>query len=76
MRGRWKPGVSMMTSWVFVSSRFTTAVIRLRVVWGLDDTIASFCPASAFVNVDLPTLGRPQIVIMATFSMFIGSIPP
>ena len=45
------------------------AVMRLRVVWGLGETIATFSPTRAFVSVDLPTFGRPQIVIIAAFVM-------
>ena len=33
--------------------------IACRVVCGRDDVIATFDPTSAFVSVDLPTLGRP-----------------
>ncbi len=35
--------------------------MRLRVVWGLGVTIASFSPTMRFISVDLPTLGRPRI---------------
>ena len=38
-----------------------TPVIRLRVVWGLGVTIASFSPTIRLSSVDLPTLGRPKI---------------
>src|SRR5713226_8617702 len=37
--------------------------MRLRVVCGLEVTIAIFCPTSRFTSVDFPTFGRP---IMAT----------
>ena len=33
--------------------------IVCRVVCGLDDVIATFCPTKALVSVDLPALGRP-----------------
>jgi len=33
----------------------------LRVVWGLGEVIAIFCPTMRFSNVDLPTFGRPMI---------------
>ena len=33
--------------------------MRLRVVWGLGETMAIFSPARVLVRVDLPTLGRP-----------------
>ena len=39
-----------------------TPQIRLRVVWGLLLTMATFSPTRALVRVDLPTLGRPQRV--------------
>src|SRR3981081_2384121 len=35
--------------------------MRLRVVWGLGEIIASFSPTSAFSIVDLPALGRPRM---------------
>ena len=34
-------------------------VMRLRVVWGLVETMAIFSPTRAFSKVDLPTFGRP-----------------
>ena len=43
------------------------AVMRLRVVCGLGETIATFSPTRAFVSVDLPTFGLPHIVIIAAF---------
>ena len=36
--------------------------MRLRVVWGLSETIATFWPTSRLTSVDLPTLGRPTTV--------------
>ena len=48
--------------------------MRLRVVWGLLETMAIFSPTSALVRLDLPTLGRPQTVIMAVFLMSIEMI--
>ena len=41
--------------------------MRLRVVCGLLETIAIFSPTRKLVKVDLPTLGRPAIVIIAVF---------
>src|SRR5512138_1849447 len=38
---------------------------RLRVVCGLGETAAIFCPNSAFTSVDLPTLGRPMMATKA-----------
>ena len=40
-------------------SVFQIARMSRWVVCGLFDTIATFCPTSAFTSVDLPTLGRP-----------------
>src|SRR5688572_9316673 len=34
-------------------------VMRLRVVWGLVETIATFSPTRTLSNVDFPTFGRP-----------------
>ena len=60
-RGRWNPGRSTSTSWYGApaASPFTTAEMRLRVVCGLSETMATLPPASAFTSVDLPTLGLP-----------------
>src|SRR5258708_2432496 len=55
--GLWMPGVSKSTIWP--PGRLTTARIRLRVVCGLSETMATFWPTSVFTSVDLPTLGRP-----------------
>ena len=41
--------------------------MRLRVVWGLLVTMATFSPTRALVRVDLPTLGRPHRVMMPDF---------
>src|SRR5215470_18230928 len=35
--------------------------MRLRVVWGFEVTIATFCPTSRFTSVDFPAFGRPTI---------------
>src|SRR5260370_42481694 len=35
--------------------------MRLGVVWGLGDTMATFWPTSRFTSVDLPTLGSPTM---------------
>src|SRR5580700_11423739 len=35
--------------------------MRLRVVWGLGEMMASFSPTSAFSSVLLPALGRPRM---------------
>ena len=31
----------------------------MRVVWGLLETIDTFCPTILLISVDLPALGRP-----------------
>ena len=36
--------------------------MRLRVVCGLSETIATFWPTSRLTRVDLPTFGRPTTV--------------
>ena len=36
-----------------------THIILLRVVCGLSDIIAIFCPIRLFINVDFPTFGLP-----------------
>ena len=41
--------------------------MRLRVVWGLLVTMAIFSPTSALSRVDLPTLGRPTMVMIPDF---------
>ena len=55
--GLWMPGVSKSTT--CPSGLFTTARMRLRVVCGLSETMATFWPTSWFTSVDFPTLGRP-----------------
>ena len=57
VRGRCRPGVSTMISWA--SGRCTMPRIARRVVCGRLLVIATFVPTSAFIRVDLPTLGRP-----------------
>src|SRR5215207_8721652 len=51
------PGVS--TNTICPSARFFTATMRLRVVWGLSDTIATFVPIIRLSRVDFPAFGRP-----------------
>ena len=41
--------------------------MRVRVVCGLLDTMATFWPTSLFVSVDLPTFGRPTTDTTAVF---------
>src|SRR2546430_2761193 len=55
--GVWSPGVSTKT--ICAPARFLMPVIRLRVVWGRGETIASFWPTRRFRSVDLPVFGRP-----------------
>ena len=49
--------------------------VRLRQL-GFGDTAAIFCPRSAFISVDLPTLGRPSIAMNAERKSVIGLLPP
>ena len=56
-RGRCTPGRSTSTSWM--SPTVDTPRIARRVVCGLSETIATFCPTIALTSVDLPTFGRP-----------------
>src|SRR3546814_11664823 len=53
------PGVS--TSINCVSPSIAMPISRVRVVCTLGLTIATFCPTSALVSVDLPALGAPTI---------------
>src|SRR3954451_2095770 len=53
------PGVSRKT--ICALGSVTTPWIDVRVVCGLSATMATFCPTSAFNNVDLPAFGRPMI---------------
>src|SRR6185437_11075409 len=57
VRGLCRPGVSTRISWA--SARCTMPRITRRVVCGRSLVIATLAPTSAFVSVDLPTLGRP-----------------
>ena len=57
------PGVSVNT--ICAPSAFQIARMSRRVVCGLSDTIATFCPTSAFTRVDLPTFGRPTTATIA-----------
>src|SRR5437016_7665797 len=41
--------------------------MRLRVVCGLAETIATFSPTSAFNSVDFPALGRPRMLTKPDF---------
>src|SRR5690606_12566535 len=52
------PGVSSSTIWA--AGRWTTPMIRWRVVWALSETMATVRPTSRFTRVDLPTVGRPM----------------
>ncbi len=55
--GRWTPGVSTKTICAF--GVVLTPRIRVRVVCGLSETMATLVSTSAFSSVDLPALGRP-----------------
>src|SRR5262245_33579177 len=45
---------------IWPSGRVTMPRMRVRVVWGLDETAAMCSPTSALSKVDLPALGRPM----------------
>src|SRR2546427_4730960 len=57
--GRCTPGVSIRT--ICACGRLMIPWMRLRVVCGLGDTMATFWPTSRFTSVDLPTLGSPTM---------------
>ena len=61
-----RPGVSMNTS--CVSPSVHTPIMRVRVVCGLLETMASFVPSRRFKMEDLPTFGLPTMAINADFS--------
>ncbi len=58
-RGRCTPGRSVSTS--CHSGVVATPRTARRVVCGLSETIATFCPTIVLTRVDLPTLGRPAM---------------
>src|SRR5207302_7513973 len=68
------PGVSTKTIWA--SGRLRMPVIRLRVVWGRGETMASFWPTSRFRSVDLPALGRPMRDTKPAFTVVAGPARP
>ena len=72
VRGLWSPGVSMKTNWV--SPLVSTPVMRVRVVWGLSETIATFSPIRALSRLDFPTLGRPTMATNADLVLYSGSV--
>ena len=51
------PGLSMKTIWPL--SVVLMPRMLMRVVWGLSETMATFCPIRALRRVDLPEFGRP-----------------
>ena len=53
------PDARLSTNTIWLSSMFLTARMRVRVVWGLSDTIATFVPTMRLSSVDLPAFGRP-----------------
>ena len=71
--GLWMPGVSKST--ICPSGLFTTARMRLRVVCGLSETMATFWPTRLFTSVDLPTLGRPTTVTSPVWMAGAGVVP-
>src|SRR5271166_3003132 len=71
--GLWTPGVSTKTICAagctpFFASTSTTPAIRLRVVCGLAETMATFSPVRALSSVLLPALGRPRIATNPDFN--------
>ena len=64
--GLCSPGVSVNT--YCVSPFVRMPVMRLRVVCGLRETMATFSPSSALSRVDLPTFGLPIIDTKQVFS--------
>ena len=68
--GLCSPGVSVNT--YCVSPFVRIPVMRLRVVCGLRDTMATFSPSSALSNVDLPTFGLPMIDMKQVFCAIFG----
>src|SRR5438128_3153517 len=58
-RAECRPGVS--SSATCAPGRVTTPRMRERVVCGLGETIATFCPSSRLSRVLLPTFGRPTM---------------
>lgn len=55
--GGWSPGVSTNTTWASGVVRMQR--MRLRVVWGRGETMTTFRPRMALMNVDFPTFVRP-----------------
>ena len=55
----WIPGVSTKMIWAVGVVRTPSSAVR--VVCGLELTIASFSPTKAFKSVDLPALGSPMM---------------
>src|SRR5437879_7409508 len=58
-RAECRPGVS--SSAICAPGQVTTPRMRERVVCGLGETMASFCPSSRLSSVLLPTFGRPTM---------------
>ena len=76
--GLWTPGVSTKTICAagctpFSAGTSTTPAMRLRVVCGLAETMATFSPVRTLRSVLLPALGRPR---MATNPDFKGENAP
>ncbi len=68
------PGVSIKTS--CVSPSVSTPVMRVRVVCGFEETIATFLGSIAFKSDDFPTLGLPTMAINAVFPFSDKMISP
>ena len=66
----WMPGVSRKTHWY--SSSVRTPVIRVRVVWGLEETMAIFSPKRAFKREDFPTFALPTMATKADLEFIVS----
>src|SRR3989442_11716056 len=69
--GACSPGVS--TNTICVPGRLRIPVMRLRVVCGRGDTIASFSPTRRLSSVDLPEFGRPTRETKPARALSLGS---
>src|ERR1017187_3955592 len=73
--GLWTPGVSTKTICAagctpFCAGTSTTPAMRLRVVCGLAETMATFSPVKALSSVLLPAFGRPRMATNPDFKGF------
>src|SRR5262249_49987528 len=63
----WMPGVSRKAIWPRASLKMPT--MRLRVVCGFGETMATFWPRMRLSSVDLPALGRPTRATTPNFEL-------